>query len=103
MGFLLKNRISKLELDFFWSIYTKNNPNLFQFQFRDSIFQKEPKTAKFGIFFEIFQRYSGWNQAHCQCIVQHESAGNSHAVNENTNGSLDVGVWQINSVNWGQW
>jgi len=46
--------------------------------------------------------FSGWNQAHCQCIVQHESSGNGHAVNHNTNGSNDVGVWQINSVNWGQ-
>jgi len=44
--------------------------------------------------------YTGWNQAHCQCIIQHESGGNAHAANQNTNGSFDVGIWQINSVNW---
>ena len=45
----------------------------------------------------------GWNQACCRCIVSHESSGNANAANENTNGSFDVGVWQINSANWGQW
>jgi hypothetical protein len=44
--------------------------------------------------------FSGWNQACCRFIVQHESSGNAHAVNHNSNGSFDVGVWQINSVNW---
>ena len=47
-------------------------------------------------------QYSGWNQACCQCIVSHESGGNANALNYNTNGSFDVGLWQINSVNWGQ-
>ncbi len=42
----------------------------------------------------------GWNQACCQCIVKHESGGNAHAQLHNTNGSDDVGVWQINSSNW---
>jgi hypothetical protein len=35
--------------------------------------------------------------------VEHESSGNAHAANENTNGSFDVGVWQINSGNWASW
>eukprot|EP01088_Endostelium_zonatum_P014848 TRINITY_DN33_c0_g3_i1.p1 TRINITY_DN33_c0_g3~~TRINITY_DN33_c0_g3_i1.p1 ORF type:complete len:135 (+),score=13.50 TRINITY_DN33_c0_g3_i1:74-478(+) len=41
-----------------------------------------------------------WNQACCRCIVSHESGGNAHAANYNTNGSFDVGVFQINRVNW---
>ncbi|KNC51181.1 uncharacterized protein AMSG_11986 [Thecamonas trahens ATCC 50062] len=46
-------------------------------------------------------KFSGWDQSQCQCIVHHESSGNAHAQNHNTNGSNDIGVWQINSVNWG--
>lgn len=45
-------------------------------------------------------QYSGWSQSCCQCIVQHESGGNSHAQLHNTNGSDDVGLWQVNSMNW---
>ena len=44
--------------------------------------------------------YSGWSQTCCQCIARHESGGNSHAQLHNTNGSDDVGLWQINSSNW---
>ena len=29
-----------------------------------------------------------------------ESGGNAHAVNQNTGGSYDVGLWQINDFNW---
>lgn len=43
-----------------------------------------------------------WNQACCKCIVSHESGGNANAMNYNSNGSFDVGFWQINKVNWGQ-
>jgi len=39
-----------------------------------------------------------WNQACCKCIVSHESGGNENSMNHNTNGSTDVGLWQINSV-----
>ena len=45
-------------------------------------------------------KYSGWSQACCNCIVQKESGGNAHACNKNNNGSIDVGLWQINSINW---
>eukprot|EP01113_Clastostelium_recurvatum_P037146 TRINITY_DN53_c1_g1_i1.p1 TRINITY_DN53_c1_g1~~TRINITY_DN53_c1_g1_i1.p1 ORF type:complete len:153 (+),score=29.53 TRINITY_DN53_c1_g1_i1:22-480(+) len=45
-------------------------------------------------------KYSGWNQACCQCIVRHESGGNANAANYNSNASYDVGVWQVNTVNW---
>mmetsp|Transcript_16755 Transcript_16755/g.25038 ORF Transcript_16755/g.25038 Transcript_16755/m.25038 type:complete len:141 (-) Transcript_16755:67-489(-) len=45
-------------------------------------------------------KYSGWSQGCCECIVKHESGGNAHAMNENSNGSYDVGLWQINKVNW---
>ena len=42
-------------------------------------------------------KYS-WNQACCKCIASHESGGNANAMNYNTNGSYDVGLWQINNV-----
>jgi hypothetical protein len=45
-------------------------------------------------------QYSGWSQTQCQCIMNAESGGNANAVNQNTGGSLDVGLWQINSMNW---
>eukprot|EP01101_Sappina_pedata_P000602 TRINITY_DN107_c0_g1_i2.p2 TRINITY_DN107_c0_g1~~TRINITY_DN107_c0_g1_i2.p2 ORF type:complete len:202 (-),score=42.75 TRINITY_DN107_c0_g1_i2:112-717(-) len=45
-------------------------------------------------------KYSGWSQSCCQCIVSHESGGNANAVNQNVGGSLDVGLWQINTQNW---
>ena len=45
-------------------------------------------------------KYSSWNQACCKCIVSHESGGNAHAAYQNTGGSLDVGFWQVNSMNW---
>lgn len=44
-------------------------------------------------------RYS-WNQACCKCIVSHESGGNTKAMLYNTNGTFDVGFWQINQSNW---
>lgn len=38
-----------------------------------------------------------WNQAHCQCIISHESGGNANAVNYNAGQSSaylwDVGLW----------
>jgi len=45
-------------------------------------------------------KYSGWSQQSCQCIAQHESAGDAHACNMNVDGSLDIGLWQINDMNW---
>lgn len=45
-------------------------------------------------------KYS-WNQACCKCIVSHESGGNANAANYNSNATFDVGLWQINKVNWG--
>lgn len=45
-------------------------------------------------------KYNDWSQRCCQCIAEHESGGNAHAQNHNTNGSNDIGVWQINDVNW---
>lgn len=45
-------------------------------------------------------KYSGWSQKSCQCIAQHESAGDAHACNMNIDGSLDIGLWQINDMNW---
>ena len=32
--------------------------------------------------------------------MSHESGGNTNAVNQNTGGSLDIGLWQINTQNW---
>ncbi|KAJ3451102.1 lysozyme-like protein [Anaeramoeba flamelloides] len=45
-------------------------------------------------------KYSGWSQECCKCIAEHESSGNIHACNKNTDASIDVGLWQINSRNW---
>ena len=45
-------------------------------------------------------RYTGWSQACCKCIANAESGGNAHAQLHNTNGSDDVGLWQVNSMNW---
>jgi len=45
--------------------------------------------------------YGGWIQSQCQCIVSHESSGNSHAANYNPGGgTYDIGVWQVNTINW---
>ncbi len=41
-----------------------------------------------------------WNQANCECIMNAESGGNAYAVNQNSGGSFDVGLWQINDMNW---
>eukprot|EP01089_Gocevia_fonbrunei_P013825 TRINITY_DN3637_c0_g1_i1.p1 TRINITY_DN3637_c0_g1~~TRINITY_DN3637_c0_g1_i1.p1 ORF type:complete len:140 (-),score=24.39 TRINITY_DN3637_c0_g1_i1:40-459(-) len=49
---------------------------------------------------DICSQYSGWDQGCCQCIVNHESSGDSNAANYNSNSSFDVGVFQVNSVNW---
>ena len=46
------------------------------------------------------QLYSDWSQECCQCIVNAESSGNANAMNENNDGSFDVGVWQVNTQNW---
>ena len=45
-------------------------------------------------------QYSGWSQSSCQCIMNAESGANAHAVNQNSDGSFDVGLWQINDMNW---
>merc|ERR1739838_411696 len=46
-------------------------------------------------------KYS-WSQSCCNCIASHESGGNANALNINGDGSYDVGLWQINTVNWAQ-
>ncbi len=45
-------------------------------------------------------KYTGWKQASCECIMKAESGGNANAVNQNSGGSYDVGLWQINDMNW---
>ena len=45
--------------------------------------------------------FTGWDQKHCECIVNKESAnGDAHACNRNADGTTDVGPWQINSNHW---
>jgi len=39
-----------------------------------------------------------WNQANCECIISHESAGNANAVH--LDGTYDVGLFQINEWHW---
>ena len=41
-----------------------------------------------------------WTQGCCQCIVKNESGGNANAACYNTNGTFDVGVFQVNKTNW---
>ena len=41
-----------------------------------------------------------WNQQNCECIVLHESEGNKNAMHQNSEGSFDAGLWQINEANW---
>ena len=41
-----------------------------------------------------------WNQENCECIMKSESEGNANAVHQNWDRSYDVGLWQIDSVNW---
>ena len=45
-------------------------------------------------------KYSGWSQACCNCIASRESSGNANAMHQNPTGTLDVGLWQINQINW---
>ena len=48
-------------------------------------------------------QYQEWDQKCCQCIATAESKGNANAVNYNADSkSYDVGLWQINTVNWAQ-
>lgn len=61
---------------------------------------KCPATPKHVDIASACSKFSGWNQKCCQCIISHESGGNQYAQLENTNGSNDVGLWQVNSMNW---
>ena len=45
-------------------------------------------------------KWGGWDQGCCQCIMSHESGGNANAANYNTDATFDVGLWQINQINW---
>ena len=47
----------------------------------------------------VCKRHS-WTQNCCQCIVKNESGGNANAACYNTNGTFDVGVFQVNKINW---
>jgi hypothetical protein len=33
--------------------------------------------------------------------MKYESGNNANAMNQNTDGTFDVGLWQINQYNWG--
>lgn len=46
-------------------------------------------------------KYSGWSQGCCKCIAEKGSGGNAHACNKKDDGSIAVGLWQINSKDWG--
>ena len=45
--------------------------------------------------------WNGWSQGCCECIISHESAENLHAQLHDSDGSDDIGLWQVNSLNWG--
>ena len=55
-------------------------------------------TARNIVDIAIWCAKNSWNQSCCKCIVSHESAGNSNAMNYNPNGTFDVGLWHINHV-----
>eukprot|EP00826_Nyctotherus_ovalis_P050324 TRINITY_DN6154_c0_g1_i11.p1 TRINITY_DN6154_c0_g1~~TRINITY_DN6154_c0_g1_i11.p1 ORF type:complete len:153 (+),score=17.50 TRINITY_DN6154_c0_g1_i11:143-601(+) len=48
---------------------------------------------------EVCRRYS-WNFKCCVCVVRTQSSGNASAQHFNHNGSFDVGLFQINEINW---
>ena len=60
---------------------------------------------------EWCKKFNQWNQGCCICIVTQESHGNTNAMNWNKprtlngkivkNGTFDVGLWQINQINFG--
>jgi hypothetical protein len=43
-------------------------------------------------------RINGLNPDEADCIISHESGWNKDAWNVNSNGSVDLGIWQLNSV-----
>ncbi|PRP80637.1 hypothetical protein PROFUN_10692 [Planoprotostelium fungivorum] len=45
-------------------------------------------------------QWKGINLRCCNCIANAESSGNANAMHGNGDGSIDVGLFQINSVNW---
>jgi hypothetical protein len=47
---------------------------------------------------DLWEHYGGKNTAEAVAIAWRESRGNAHARNKNTNGTVDRGLWQINSV-----
>jgi hypothetical protein len=48
----------------------------------------------------ICEVFGNFNCQVALAIMEAESGGNPEAWNANTNGTLDVGLWQINSINW---
>lgn len=55
----------------------------------------------FALFVQTWcSQFTGWDQGQCQCIMNAESGGNANAMNQNNDGSFDVGLWQVNTQNW---
>jgi hypothetical protein len=48
----------------------------------------------------ICDTFGAFNCQVALAVMQAESGGNPEAWNANDNGTLDVGLWQINSINW---
>jgi hypothetical protein len=47
--------------------------------------------------------FPGWDEKCCACIARRESKGNANAETKREDGSVDIGLWQINENEWGTW
>jgi len=56
-----------------------------------------------GNYKALINRYFGSNALLAEAIMLLESSGDPNAINrKNKNGSIDTGLWQINSIHWGK-
>ena len=61
---------------------------------------EHPKEAETDIERYICDVFGVFNCQVALAVMKAESGGNSEAWNSNNNGTLDIGLWQINSINW---
>jgi len=59
-----------------------------------------PTEAETDIEKYVCDVFGNFNCQVALAVMESESGGNPEAWNANTNGTLDVGLWQINSINW---
>lgn len=59
-----------------------------------------PKEAETDVEKYICEVFGNFECQVALAVMEAESGGNPEAWNANNNGTLDVGLWQINSINW---